>query len=108
MSQPNLWLCAGLIAAGMAAHFCKKLYDLEQAGTILSPLAYARQRPYAVAMAIIGAYLLAAFWYFVGQLNEVASILTGVGCSSAFDTLRARAVAKMRTPEDSRQPDDTQ
>ena len=95
----NIPLCAALVFAGMLGHFIKKLYDLEQAGTYLSPLEYARERPYAVAMGIVGGYLLAAFWHFVGQLNEVSALLTGIGCSSAFDTLRARAAGKMREGE---------
>lgn len=96
MTEPNLWLCAILIFAGMAGHFIKKLADLQNAGTLLTPLEFARQQPYTVALAVIGAYLLAAFWYFVGQLNEVSAILTGIGCGSAFDSLRARAAGRMQ------------
>lgn len=94
--KTNLYVCAALIAAGMVAHFIKKLYDLEQAGTILSPREYARSHPYGVALAVIGGYLFASLLYFAGQLNESVSILTGVMCSEAFDSLRARAAGKLR------------
>lgn len=85
-----------LVALGIAAHFCKKLMDLENAGTILKPTTFARQHPYTVASAILGAYLLAAALYYMGQMNEAVAIMTGVTCGSAFDSLRARAVAKLQ------------
>lgn len=98
--KTNLYICALLVALGIASHGAKKLYDLEQAGTILSPHAYARKHPYAVVLAIISTYLLAATFYFMGQLNEITAILTGISCGSAFDTLRARAVKQLRDSSD--------
>lgn len=95
--QTNIWLGFGLVLAGMAAHFVKKLYDLEQTGTILSPITFVRQRPYATLNAIMGGLLLAGVWYLMDQLNYVTAILTGIGCSDAFDSLRARAVAKLKS-----------
>lgn len=89
-------VCAVLILLGIIAHFVKRLYDLEQTGTILSPISFVRMHPYAFVSTILSAYLLGAFWYFIGQLNEVTAILTGVACNSAFDTLRARAIGKLQ------------
>ena len=96
MHEPNLYLCFGLVIAGMVAHFVKKLADLEQTGTILSPITFVAQKPYATLSAIVGSLLLAAFFHFIGQLNEVTALLTGVMCSDAFDSLRARAVGRLK------------
>lgn len=98
-SALNLYLIAFLLAAGIAAHFLKKLYDLEQAGTILPPFAFVRQRPYASLSAVFGAYLLAALCYFTGQLTYSTAILIGVTCGSAFDSLRARAAGQLAKME---------
>lgn len=100
MHVTNLYLGLGLVLLGMLGHFVKKLSDLEATGTILSPSTFVAQRPYATLSAIMGGLLLALVWHFMGQLNEISAILTGVGCSDAFDSLRARAVAKLKPPEE--------
>jgi hypothetical protein len=92
VSVLNPYLVAALVAAGIVTHFLKRLYDLEQTGTIMLPTTFVKQRPYAFALAIAGAYLLAALCYFTNQLTYGMAILIGVVCSDAFDTLRARAV----------------
>ena len=104
MCRVNLYLVAALIAAGICVHFVKKLYDLEQAGTILPPTTYVRQHPYSFILAVLGAYLLAALCYFTEQLTYGMAILIGVTCSSAFDTLRARAAGKMTIPDPDKEP----
>jgi len=95
MMQTNLYVCAALIFFGMLCHFVKKLWDLEQAGTILSPKVFLRLHPYQVSSAVLGAYMLGALCYFTGQLNEAASIFIGVGAGSALESLRAKAVGKI-------------
>lgn len=97
-TDPSLWICAVLVATGIALHVVKKLYEKEQDGNVISPLEYLRAHPYGVVMMVLGAYLLTAFWYFIGELTYVTAILTGVSANSAFDTLRMRAEAKMRGP----------
>lgn len=94
--KTNIYVCALLLVLGMAAHFVLRLYNLQQAGTILSPSAYAKQQPYTVAVAFLGGVLLFLALYFAGQLNEGMSIAVGVACSEALDSLRARSVAKLR------------
>lgn len=94
--KTNIYVCALLMLLGMGGHFLLRLYNLQQAGTILSPLGYARQQPYTVAVAIFGGILMFAWLYFAGQLNEGMAIAVGIGCSEALDSLRARAVARLR------------
>lgn len=98
-AAPNLYICAGLVALGIIAHFVKKLYDLEQTGTIMSPLTYVRMHPYQVLMAWLGAYLLMIAFYYFAQLTPMLALLTGVACNEAFDTLRTKAVLKIREGE---------
>lgn len=97
MKDVNVYIALGLVIIGMMAHFVKKLADLEQTGTILSPITFVAQRPYTTLSAVMGALLLALAAYYVGELSYLAAILIGVGCSDAFDSLRARAVAKLKT-----------
>jgi hypothetical protein len=94
--KTNIYVCALLLALGMAGHFLLRLYNLQQAGTLLTPWQYARQQPYAVAVAVFGGVLLFLALYFAGQLNEGMAIMVGVGCGEALETLRARAVAKLK------------
>lgn len=96
MTDINLWLCAGLVASGIVGNLLLNLYKLEQAGTILSPLAYIRMHPYQYAVMVLFAYLLLAMTYFMGQLNYVVAITVGVLADQAHDTLRAREVGKLR------------
>lgn len=94
--KANLYVCAVLVLLGILVHFLKKGYEAEQAGNIIRPADYLRQNPYGSLLMVVSAYLLTAFWYYIGELSYVTAILTGVGCNSAFDTLRARAEAKLR------------
>lgn len=96
----NLYLAAILVAAGILVHFLKKLYDLENAGTILPPATYLRQHPYTFLSAVASAYMFAAMLYFVDQFNYAVAILVGVTCGSAYDSLRARAAGKLDKAED--------
>lgn len=98
--KTNLYICAALVLFGMAGHFVKKLYDLEQAGTILSPLTYARQRPYTVLAAVFGGYGFALVAFFMGQLNELSAIFAGILCSQGLDTMRARAAGRLRLTDE--------
>ncbi len=90
------WLCFLLVGAGILVSFVKKLYDLEQAGTILPPAVYWQKHPYQVLLCVCSAYMLAGLWFFSGLLNAPLAILTGVASDYAFDTLRARAAGKMQ------------
>jgi hypothetical protein len=94
--KTNLIVCVLLMLFGMAGHLLLRLYNLQQAGTLLTPFAYARQQPYAVAVAAFGGGLMFAWLFFAGQLNEGMAIAVGLGCSEALDTLRARAVARIK------------
>jgi hypothetical protein len=94
--KTNIYVCAFLLVLGMLAHFLLRLYNLQQAGTLLSPIAYIRQQPYSVAVSVMGGILLFLALYFAGQLNEGMAIAVGVACSEALDSLRARSVAKLR------------
>jgi len=94
--EPNLVLCCLLVLGGILAAFLKKLADLEAAGTILSPLTFVKGAPYKSLLAILGAYLLLFVWYYMGMLNPLVAIFTGVACNEAFDSLRARAIKKIR------------
>jgi hypothetical protein len=94
--KTNLIACVLLLLLGMAGHLLLRLYNLQQAGTLLTPFAYARREPYAVAVAAFGGFLMFAWLYFAGQMNEGMAIAVGLGCSEALDTLRARAVAKIK------------
>lgn len=98
--KTNLYICAALVAAGMVGHLLYVLRGLEQAGTIITPVAYAKQRPYTVASAVVGAYLLMFVLYYVGQLNEVLAIFVGLLCSQALDKLRAQAESRLQSAED--------
>lgn len=97
----NLYVCMALVGVGIIGSFLKKLYDLQQAGTILTPQQFWRQQPYTVLLCWFSAYMLAVFWLFSGLLNAPLALLTGVACDYAFDTLRARAAGHMRHGQDS-------
>jgi hypothetical protein len=97
----NFWVCMLLVGVGIIGSFLKKLYDLQQTGTILMPNEFWRQQPYTVLLCWFSAYMLAVFWLFSGLLNAPLALLTGVACDYAFDTLRARAAGHMRTGQES-------
>jgi hypothetical protein len=86
----------GLVLLGMIGHFVKKMADLEAAGTVLSPAVFVKQKPWQTSSAVMGGLLLAMVFHWAGQLNELAALLTGIGCSEAFDSLRARAAGRIR------------
>jgi hypothetical protein len=86
----------GLVLLGMIGHFVKKMSDLEAAGTVLSPITYVKDKPWRTTSAVMGGLMLAMAFHWAGQLNELAALLTGVGCSEAFDALRARAAGRLR------------
>ena len=92
----NFKLCMVLVGVGIALSLVKKLYDLEQTGTILKPTAYWMRNPYSILLCVMSAYTLACFWFFMGLLNAPLAILTGVASDYAFDTLRAKAAGRMK------------
>lgn len=96
MTTPNLWVCAVLVAAGILLHFLKKGYEAEQTGVHIAPIDYLKNHPYGSLSMVLSAYMLTAFWFYIGELTYATAILTGVGCNSAFDTLRSRAEARLR------------
>ena len=97
--KTNIYVCMLLLVLGMLAHFALRLYNLQQAGTLLSPIAYASKEPYTVLVSLMGGILLFLALFFAGQLNEGMSIAVGIACSEALDSLRARSVAKLRVDE---------
>jgi hypothetical protein len=103
-SESNLYVCAALVLTGMLGHFVKKLHDLQQAGTLMSPLTYARMFPYTVAAGFMGGYLLAAAAWAMGQLNYMTAIFCGVLCSQGLDSLRARAAGKLAKEDEKPSP----
>jgi hypothetical protein len=93
---PNLLLCSLLVLGGIFGAFLKKMADLEAAGTILSPWTFVKSAPYKSLLAVLGAYLLLLSWYYMGMLNPLVAIFTGASCNEAFDSLRTRAIKRMR------------
>lgn len=91
--SPNLYICAALVAAGIAFHFVLKLSEMESQGNIVSPLTYWKQHPYTSLTVVMSAYLFMALQSALGELSYSAAILTGIACNSLGDKLRARAQA---------------
>lgn len=87
----------GLVVVGMIAQFLKKMSDLEAAGTLMTPWAYARDRPWRTLTAIFGGFVAAYAFHLMGQLNGLAALFTGMASTEAFDSLRARAVGRLGT-----------
>lgn len=102
ITQLSIYLLAAFFGIGL--HLLKKLQELEAAGTIMSPWAYLKERPYASSLMALSAVALSGLWVLMGDLvasglrpNDYAlSFLTGFTCNSAYDTLRARAEAKIK------------
>lgn len=90
------WVPYLLVVAGIIAHFINRMASLEASGTVLSPLKFLGQRPYAAMLAVVGAFLLAYFLDLMGQLNEVAGLGCGVACNEAFDSLRSRSAGRIK------------
>lgn len=95
-NDPNLWICALLVALGVGFHFIVKLAELENQGQIVTPWGYWRSKPYTSLIVVAGAYLGAAVAFYAGELTYLASILLGIACNSMGDKLRARAEASNR------------
>lgn len=91
MTEPNLYICALLIAAGIAFHFLLKLQELERQGQIITPWAYWAKNPYTSLSVVFGAYLFMAMAFYMQQLTYLAAITIGVACNSLGDKLRANA-----------------
>lgn len=91
----DFWTGGALMAFGMLGYYIKKMWELEQAGQHLSPLAYLKQKPWGTAAMIFGAVSTMMLSYFMGQLNELSAILIGGGSTSVNDAFRARAESKI-------------
>lgn len=91
-----LIVAAVLCTFGMLLHFLKKMADVEATGTVLSPAAYFRQAPYRTLLAILSSYMLLAVYYWMGMLNPLVALFSGIACSSAYDSLRARAIRRLQ------------
>lgn len=91
MTEPNLWICAVLVAIGILFHFVLKLQELESQGTIISPWSYWSRKPYTSLSVIMAAYLFMALQFSLHELSYSAAILTGIACNSLGDKLRAQA-----------------
>ncbi len=92
----NFWVCMAAVAAGIVVSFIKKFYDLQQTGTLITPMQFWKTQPYTVLLCWASAYMLAVLWLFSGLLNAPLALLTGVSCDYAFDTLRAKAAGRMK------------
>lgn len=90
---PNIFVCALLVAAGIAFHFVLKLGELEVQGKIVTPFGYWREHPYTSLSVVMAAYLYMAFQAYVGELGYSGAILIGIACNALGDKLRARAQA---------------
>lgn len=93
-TDPNLFLCGGLVAFGILFHFVLKLGELEAQGTIIKPWAYWSAHPYTSITVVMAAYLVMALQSALGELSYSAALLTGIACNSVADKLRARANLK--------------
>lgn len=96
VTTTQLVVFAFLCTIGLFGMFLKKMVDLEAAGTILTPWAHIKQAPYKATMSVFGAYLALVVWYYMGMLNPLVAIFTGIAGHEAFDSVRAQAVKKMR------------
>lgn len=93
--NPNLWICAGLVAIGIAFHFVTKLGELESVGKIVSPWGYWKQHPYTSLTVVMAAYLFMAVQHSIGELTHTSALLTGVACNSAGVNLRSKAASML-------------
>lgn len=102
MTQPILWIAMLCILPGIVLHFVKRLADLEQTGTILSPITFIQQHPYQYLLMVLSSAMVVALLYAMQQLTYATAILVGVIGDMAYDSLRSRAIGKMRVdPADS-------
>lgn len=103
MTQPNLYVCAGLALFGVLFHFVLKLAELEAQGKIVSPWGYWKDHPYTSFTLVMATFLAMALQYQLGELSYSAALLTGIACNSLADKLRARAeltAAAIKTPKE--------
>lgn len=96
MNEPNLLICAALVAVGILFHFVTKLSEFEAQGQIITPVDYWKQHPWTSVMVVMSAYLFMALQVALGELSYSAAILTGIACNSLGDKLRARAQARLK------------
>lgn len=92
----NIYLALAIMAFGLALHLGKKMMEFEDAGDVMSPLAYARKHPWRIFVTVgscIGGVFVLDWW---GQLNHFAAFSTGFSASSVFDMLRSRSNAKLQ------------
>lgn len=99
MEQPILWIAMLAIFPGILLHLAKRLYDLEQTGTILSPLAFIRMHPYQYVLMVLSSAMLVLLLHSVAQLTYATAILIGVAGDSVYDTLRSKAIKKIKADE---------
>lgn len=97
-------LCIGMCTLGMLVHFLKKMADVEATGTVLSPWQHARTAPYRTALAIVSSYLLLYVYFEMNMLNPLVGLFSGMACSSAYDSLRARAIKRIQADDERPEP----
>lgn len=90
----NLYLAAGAMLGGIAAHFLEVLWALEESGTRITPFGYIAQHPYRVASTVASAFLLLLVTNELGQLTVVTAALIGYACQDAARKLQQRAAAR--------------
>jgi hypothetical protein len=93
--NPNIYVCAALVLAGIVFHFLTKLAELETSGKIVTPWGYWSAHPYTSLLVVMAAYLTMAAQFAIGELSYSAALLTGIACNSLGDKLRAQSAAKM-------------
>ncbi len=71
---------------GWASHHLSVLAEMSQsAGEIISPVAYAKRRPYKLALSIIGTVIGYAILYELGEVTALTAIGVGYMADSSVD-----------------------
>lgn len=91
----NIYFALALMLFGLLIHWAKQMLELEDAGTSVSPIAYAKAHPYRFVVTVGSCVAAVLLLSWAGQLNQTVALLTGFGGQSAFDMLRTRANNKM-------------
>lgn len=84
-------LCWALMVAGILWHGSLKLAELERAGSSVDWRTYWLSHKWETVNVLLGAHLLLAMTWAMGEMSLVGSICIGMTSNSAGDKLRARA-----------------
>lgn len=100
MKLSTILASIALCTLGMLVHFLKKMADTEATGTVLSPMAHLKGAPYRTSLAIVSSYLLLYVYFAMNMLNPLVGLFSGMACSSAYDSLRARAIKRIQADDE--------